>query len=146
MKKLAMLVVGFMIGLTLNMVSAEENLQMEEREIKNVITTSNENWYVEEGEKILELEDGSYVVVPTEKKEKIEVAEVLYESTNDFYISEGEIGVTFTDGSWISANPEKNEYTFQPVVLGDYPMEFDNLNDLQYAVSNYISMNNNGYF
>lgn len=77
---------------------------------------------------------------------KVEVDEILTESTDCFYISEGEYGVTFTDGSWISANPSTGHYEFQPVDLGDWSMEFDNLRDLENCVKTYLSTKNNGWF
>lgn len=81
--------------------------------------------------------------VPTyEAPQFVTVDKVLYETTEDFYISEGEIGVTFTDGSWISANPESNQYTFQPIDLGDWSLDFDNLQDLKNCVNTYLELVN----
>ena len=72
---------------------------------------------------------------------KIEVTDIITESTNDFKIEEGETGLILSNGSWASINELKGYYVFQPVELGDWSYEFDNLKDLKKCINTYIENN-----
>lgn len=71
-------------------------------------------------------------------KENIKVENVLYQSTDSFYIEDGEIGIEFTDGSWASVNQDKDIYVFQPISMGDWSYNFDNLEDFEKCVKTYL--------
>lgn len=71
--------------------------------------------------------------------EEIKVEKVLYASTDDFHIEDGEIGIEFSDGSWASVNQDKNNYVFQPILMGDWSYDFDNLEDFEKCVNTYIA-------
>lgn len=86
--------------------------------------------------------DAEVVEANRVEAKKVEVEAILTETTGNFHISEGEIGVTFTDGSWISADTINNIYTFQPIDLGDWSLDFDNLQDLENCVKTYLELVN----
>lgn len=73
--------------------------------------------------------------------EKIKVESVLYESTESFKIEGKEVGIEFSDGSWASVDESNGRYVFQPVGLGDWSMNFDNLEDFKKCVKTYIEIN-----
>ena len=78
----------------------------------------------------------------TNANNKVTVTNILYESTNDFYLEPNEIGIEFSDGSWASANLLTNEYTFQPSELGDWSLDFNNLQDLENCIKTYLDNKN----
>lgn len=59
-------------------------------------------------------------------------------------LDKGEYYFELTDGSW--GLYKDGEYTFQPVMLGDWSYDLDSEEDLQKITQTYISMNKYGYF
>lgn len=81
-----------------------------------------------------------------EIKTTFEVTNVLRESTNNFYLDDGEIGIEFSNNSFAIANLATNKYTFQADELGDWSLEFDNLQDFEKCIKTYISIKNSGSY
>ena len=66
------------------------------------------------------------------------------EDDPNFYKEDGSRLFELTDGSWFIINEEKGEYIFQPVDLGDWNYQVDNMEQLENIVKTYISMKNTG--
>lgn len=75
-------------------------------------------------------------------KKEVTVSNVLYESIDDFYLDENEIGIEFSNGSYAIANTTSNTYRLQIIELGDWDIEFDNLQDFENCIKTYISIQN----
>lgn len=76
----------------------------------------------------------------------VKVKKILYETTDNFHIEEGEIGIEFTDGSWASINQAKGNYVFQPVSMGDWSYNFDNIEDFKNCITTYLNIANDGTY
>lgn len=66
----------------------------------------------------------------------------IEDGEDGFYKGEGDRCWQLTDGSWILVNEEKGEYIFQPVALGDWDYELDNIEQLKNIVATYIECSN----
>lgn len=71
-------------------------------------------------------------------QKNIKIEAILTESTENFHIEKGEYGIELSDGSWASVNLEKNHYEFQPVELGDWSYELENLTQLENVIKTYL--------
>lgn len=56
---------------------------------------------------------------------------------------DGDLIVDFSDGSWAICNEQNEEYIFQPAVMGDWDMEFENKEHLEMAIKMYLNNVNN---
>lgn len=56
---------------------------------------------------------------------------------------DGKRVIDFNNGSWAVINKKENKYTFQPVELGDWDYEFDNLKDFKDCIQMYTRDNLN---
>ena len=79
---------------------------------------------------------------PKSNKEVVKIDKYIYKSTNDFHIEQGEMGIEFSDGSWAIVNETRKEYIFQPVELGDWSMDFNNIKDFKNCVKTYLEIKN----
>ena len=151
MKRIITILTMVIITITL-LIGANNNVQAINNSIKSIETTAtgmlinyndNTGYYIDFNEV-----DNSVVEFIESKQnklnidDKVTVTNIIYESTDDFYLSDGEIGVEFSDGSWISFNALTNEYVFQPIELGDWSFDFDNVKDLENCVKTYLNNKN----
>lgn len=75
-----------------------------------------------------------------EKHPKSEVKIESIENKGDRVIT------TYTDDSFTCVNLRNNTYSFQPVEMGDWDYETDNINDFNKMLSTYLSIKNKGYY
>lgn len=85
-----------------------------------------------------------------QQNNKIEVigiyTDVETATANNFYIDKGEIAVEFSDSSFALINESKNYYSFTPATLGDWDLEFSNIDQLENCIETYISIAETGKY
>lgn len=85
MKKMALLIAGIIIGTGVTMFNQNKNTQPKV-EIKRIVTEAEDGIYIEEGDKFIELTDGSYMIINEYKQyysfQPIEMNDWNYEVNN----------------------------------------------------------------
>lgn len=106
-----------------------------------VYTESNDNYYIEQGDAIIEHNDGSYDIkyadgiVDQYDKDSNFIFNII-----DSYKTEDNGQLTeYSDGSFAYVNVEKGIYSFTAYEMGDWDYSFDNIDNLNNCIKSYAS-------
>lgn len=92
---------------------------------------------------------GGLLVIGVNNLQKVNEIKILREITQSeegIHLENGDKFTEFTDGSFCITNEENGTYIFQPVDLGDWNYEVDNIKDLENIVKTYLNIKNNGNY